>query len=101
MDPIVNRCFAGCSHSLSDFTFVVWKLEVHSTAVDIKRFSKILCAHYGAFNMPAWKPIAPRGWPSHNVIRRCSLPKGKVNLVSFFILAVEFSSAFHQLLQYT
>ena len=79
----VGRVFAAdavvCAAALGDFVFVVGKLQICATAVDIKRVAKQFAAHRGAFNVPTWSSVAPRalpmrlfglaGFPQHKIQR--------------------------------
>ena len=79
----VGRVFAAdavvCAAALGDFVFVVGKLQICATAVDVKCVAKQFAAHGGAFNVPAWSSVAPRalpmrlfgfgGFPQHKIQR--------------------------------
>ena len=96
--PVVDRAFAtGGADVLGDFTFVVGKLQVHSTAVDVKLLTEVFGAHHRTLEMPSRKALSPRRRPLHQVTGVCGFPKGKVKRIPLFALAVKVSSVVHQL----
>ena len=77
------------AHILGDFALVVGKLEVHATPVNVEFLAKIFGAHHRAFKVPSRKALPPRRRPLHQVARVCGLPKGKVQRVALFALAIQ------------
>src|SRR5687768_18461265 len=97
MNPIVDRWFAIGTCSLGDFALVMRKFEVDAAAVDIKCIAEILCAHHRTFDMPPRKSVAPRRGPAHDVRGRRFFPQGEIDLFSFLVLAIQFPSTLHEL----
>ena len=96
--PVANGTFAAVGADvLGNFTLVVGELEVHAAAVNVKRLAEVLGAHHGALEVPPGETHAPGGGPLHKVACVRSLPKGEVERVSLFALAVEVTRVVHQL----
>ena len=53
MHPEPGQWFASGTLALRNFIFVMGKLQVHSTAMNVKRLTEGLTAHGRAFNVPA------------------------------------------------
>ena len=65
--PIGGAFGAVAGTVLGNFTFVVWKFEVHAAPVNVKRFPKVFGAHRRTLQVPTGKAHTPRGGPAHNV----------------------------------
>ena len=68
--------------ALGDFIFVVGKLQIQPTAVNVERRPQQFIAHRRAFDMPAGTAPAPRAVPTRLVARR-RLPQHKIHRVFF------------------
>ena len=56
--PVIREGLSE-SNSLGAFVFVVWELEVHTTAVQIESFSQNVKTHDDTFAMPTRSTVAP------------------------------------------
>ena len=77
---------------LRDFVFMVREFEVESTAMDIDIAALVFedgGDHDAAFGMPAWAPLAPRGFPLDTFV--CVLPQGEIQRRLFDV--VDFDSS--------
>ena len=72
--PVFHRRMMIADGALCYLTFMMWKLQIHSAAMNIKFSPQIFCCHRRAFNMPAGEPFAPGACPAHDVFRRCRFP---------------------------
>src|SRR5687768_6941941 len=83
MQPVSCGHFMIADGALCNFTFVVRKLKVHPSSVNIELFTQVFGSHRRTFDMPARETFAPWAFPPHNVLRRRCFPKCKILLVSF------------------
>ena len=69
MHPEIHEGLTGL-HSertlgLGNLIFVVRKLEIGATAVDIKMLTQKCATHCRTFNMPAWPALSPWRGPTN------------------------------------
>src|SRR5215203_4848734 len=74
MDPIAGWRHMIANSALCNFTFMMRKQKVHTTAMNIELLTEVLCTHSRAFDMPSRKAIPPGAFPSHDMLGRGSLP---------------------------
>ena len=104
--PVAHWRMVIADGTLCNFTFMVRKLQIHATAMDIKFCSQIFGCHCGTFNVPAGKTLAPWACPPHNMLWRCRFPQGKINTFSFFALSFQLTgnhltgAGFKQIIKY-
>ena len=81
VEPVGHHLVALTGHRLSYLALVMWEHQVHASSVDVEMGSQVFASHRCAFAMPTRESIAPRRWPTHDVLWLCRLPKGEVGLV--------------------
>ena len=95
--PVAHRIFTQCSTGLRNFAFMVWKHQVHPTAVDVELFAQVFSTHGRAFHMPTRETFAPGSFPAHDMFGRRLFPQRKIHTAAFFALSVEFAGSFEHL----
>ena len=63
--------------------------KVHTSTVDIEVIAQILTSHRCTLAVPTRETIAPRRWPTHDMLWHSTLPKGKVNLITLLANACQ------------
>ena len=87
--PVVHGAFTACGADvLGDFTLVVRELEVHASPVNVKLLSEVFGAHHRTLQVPSREPLSPRRRPLHEVTCIGGFPKGKIQGIALFALAV-------------
>src|SRR5690554_1966256 len=74
MHPVSGRDFFIANGTLSDFTFMMRELKVHSASVNIKLSAQVFGSHGRTFYMPSWKTFAPGAFPAHDMFGWSSFP---------------------------
>src|SRR5689334_22902832 len=74
VDPIIGRLYMIANSALRNFTFVMWKQQIHSSAMNVEALAEIFRAHGRAFNMPSWETFPPWALPTHDVFWWCFFP---------------------------
>src|SRR3954468_21804059 len=70
VQPVMRGFMTVANGALGYLAFVVRKLQIHSTTVNIKFRTQVFGAHGRAFNMPTGKTGAPRAGPAHDMFGR-------------------------------
>ena len=86
--PHLRKRLAGRAFALCDFVFVVGKLQVSATAVDVKALAQHLTAHGRALDVPAGAAFAKGAGPFHisRLFGLGGFPQHKVQRVMLTIL---------------
>src|SRR5687767_10622076 len=100
MDPVAYGSHMIANGALCYLTFMVRKLEVHASAMNIKLGTQVFCCHSRTFNMPARETYTPGRFPAHDMLRRCIFPKGKISAVPFFLLSFQVPGVFKKVINH-
>ena len=93
MHPVAHSLVSHSRLCLGYLTLMVREDEIHASTVYVKLLAEVFPAHRGALTVPSREALAngiagvivaecthePR--PTHDVLRLCLLPQGKVGLV--------------------
>ena len=79
---VVAAGMTAGTDALGDFVFMVRKLQVRATAVNIESIAEQVFAHGRAFNMPTRTTIAPRAFPCR-LTCFCGFPQHKIQRITF------------------
>ena len=99
--PVFHHLVALRSHSLCYLTLMMWEYEVHTSTMNIEVVAKILSSHSSTFTMPSWETIAPRTWPTHDMLRLCLLPQSEVCLVLLLAYSLQSTALVNDILKAT
>ena len=82
VQPVVHqRGVVRMALALEDLGLVVWEAQVVASAVDVEGAAKAVEAHRGAFDVPTWSALAPRGRPRW-LARLGRFPQGEITVVA-------------------
>src|SRR5437763_1872431 len=85
VNPIADELFPSCTFALCNLVFMMWKYEIDSARVNLKRLTQILHRHRRALDMPARTAATNRCVPCGFGFRCGLFPKRKVARVFFFV----------------
>lgn len=60
---LTDFAFRAGRPTLGNLIFMMWKLQIHSTAMSVKLKAKILRTHSAALYVPPWSSTTPRAVP--------------------------------------
>ena len=99
--PVVNHIVSLRSHTLCNFTFVVWENQVHASTVNVEMFTQVFLAHSSAFAVPSGETVAPWAGPAHDMFRLSCFPQSEVGRIMLFALSVQFAGGVQHIVQVT
>ncbi len=101
VDPVIYRLVAHTGTALGNFSFVMRKEQIQSSAVNVEFLAQVFGTHGHTFGVPTRETVAPGRRPAHNVFGLCLFPKSKIEARPFFILSVEFAGIRNQVFHFS
>ena len=97
MKPVICKISVISALALGNLIFMMWKNQILSTTVNIKRVPKIFLCHRTTFYMPPRTPLSPRRFPKRLPFFFLFLPKCKIHRIFLYFRHINPSPKFQLL----